>query len=342
MKKAHINPPDISVCIANYNGGDYVLDCLASVYAQEGDFNLEVLLHDDLSTDNSLYAIRNQFPEAQVLVSEENVGFCVSNNRMAKAARGRYLLLLNNDARLRPGSLRALLEFAESGQQQSVLGLPQHTLTDGTLIDRGYRTDLFLNPEPILTEGTHEVGVATGACLWVPRTVWDAIGGFPEWFGSVAEDIFLCLAARLLGYPVIVLDSPGFDHWIGKNLGGGKVVAQRLVTTSRRRMLSECNKTYVMLICYPAAILAFALPLHALLLCVESFFLTITGTGLRKVRTIYAPIVPALWAHRKSVTELRRRLAGKRRSDARHLFAQTTWIPQKLSMLLRYGKPEVR
>lgn len=334
--------PDISVCIANYNGEDDLSACLDAVRAQQGSFHCEVLLHDDASTDRSLTFIRTHYPEVQVLESSRNVGFCVSNNRMVEAARGRYVLLLNNDAVLRAGSLQRLFTFAESGHTDCILGLPQYSLLDGTLVDRGYRTDPFLNPIAILAEGTHDVGVATGACLWVPREVWGTVGGFPPWFGSVAEDIFLCVAARLLGYRVLVLDEPGFDHWIGKNLGGGKLVAQRLSTTVRRRSLSERNKTAVMLMCYPWPALLPLLPLHALLLAAEALFLLVTGTGRDKVGSIYAPIPRWLWRHRKAILSWRKRLMLKRRTDAQAFFTQTSWLPHKLSMLLRFGKPALR
>jgi GT2 family glycosyltransferase len=334
--------PDISVCIANYNGGGYVLDCLASVYAQLGSFTLEVLLHDDCSSDDSVDLIRREFPSVRILNSDSNVGFCVSNNRMAEAASGRYLLLLNNDAVLRPGSLQHFLDFSVAGNGNQILGLPQYSLIDGSLVDYGYRTDPFLNPVPTLTSASPEVGVATGACLWVPRKVWDAIGGFPAWFDSIAEDIFLCLAARLLGYSVVVLAAPGFDHWIGKNLGGVKLIDQRLNTTVRRRALSERNKTFVILMCYPLPMLFFVLPAHAILLTVEALFLLITGTDRAKVRRIYAPILPALWQHRTQITTLRGHLMRKRQCTFGRLFSQTVWTPQKLSLLMRYGKPELR
>ena len=333
--------PDISVCIANYNGEADLAACLDSVLAQLGKFRCEVVLHDDASTDASVALVRARYPSVHVVESSSNVGFCVSNNRMVKAAKGRYLLLLNNDALLRPGSLQRLFSFAKDGNPDSILGLPQHALADGSLVDRGYRTDPFLNPIPILSESTHEAGVATGACLWIPRQVWDAVGGFPPWFESVAEDIFLCVAARLLGYRVLVLDAPGFDHWIGKNLGGGKLVAQRLRTSVRRRSLSERNKTAVMLMCYPWPALVPLLPLHTALLATEALFLLATGTTSEKVCRIYGPIPQWLWSHRQDIHVWRKRLIQQRRTSAPTFFAQTRWFPEKLRMLLRHGKPSL-
>lgn len=336
------NAPDISVCIANFNGHDYVGECLDSVFAQKGAFSIEVLMHDDCSTDDSVRMVRNQYPKVEILTSETNVGFCISNNRLVERSRGRFVLLLNNDATLRPGSLSRLLEFAEEGHASDILGMPQFIRgVDYVPMDRGYRTDPFLNPVPVLEPGTHEVAVATGACLWIPRTTWDRIGGFPPWFESVAEDIYLCLAARLIGERVVVLDGPGFDHSVGRNLGGGKVIDGGLRTTTRRRMLSERNKTYAMLCCYPCLALLAIIPMHAVLLFIEAFFLACTGTGLSRVGTIYARIPLSIWRRRQDWIRLRRRLSRQRRRSMSALFSCSTWRPHKLSMLIRHGRPQV-
>lgn len=161
------------------------------------------------------------FPTIRIIESSRNVGFCIANNRMVDAARGPFILLLNNDAVLRPGSLQALVHGAQKYGPDCVLGLPQHTLYGGTLVDRGYRSDPFLNPIPIMEAGDHDAGIVTGACLWTTKRIWEAVGGLPDFFESLAEDIHFCVAARLLGYRVAVLDSPPFDHWVGKNLGAG-------------------------------------------------------------------------------------------------------------------------
>ena len=331
---------EVSVCIANYNGGTFVLDCLDSVHAQQVPFPIEVLVHDDASTDGSLELIRSRFPTARIVAGEVNAGFCISNNRLAGIARGRYLLFLNNDARLMPGSLQQLATFARD-HDDCILGLPQHALEDRALLDRGYWTDPFLNPVACFEPGTRPTGVVTGACLWVPRTVWENVGGFPDWFESVAEDIFLCLAARLLGHRVFVLDGPGFEHWVGRNLGGGKLVDGALRTTVRRRALSERNKTFAMLCCYPWQVLVPLLPLHLLFLACEAVFLVAGGTGAGKARRIYAGIVPAVWRRRGDILRLRRRLMSQRRADVAELFAFTRWFPHKLRMLARHGRPAV-
>lgn len=334
--------PDISVCIANYNGESVLRDCLQSVFAQHGDFTFEVLLHDDASVDASIALVRSHYPLVRIIENRSNVGFCISNNRMVSAARGRYLLLLNNDATLRPGSLGALLHDGRCTSCPTILGLPQYTLHDGSLVDHGYEFDLFMNPIPVFATDTHEVATATGACLWVPREVWDAVGGFPPWFESVAEDIYLCQAARLLGFPTRVLSAPGFDHWIGMNLGGGKVVAGKLRTSARRRALSERNKTTVMLLCYPAWALLLLLPAHALFLSAEAALLWLSNAGSEKVRRIYGGIIPFLWRQRRDIVALRRKLRVQKKLSGWHYMRRFRWLPHKLWMILRHGVPDIR
>jgi len=334
--------PMVSICIPNYNGAEYIEQCIRSVLEQERDYEIEIILHDDASTDESLQIIRAQFPQVEILANKENVGFCISNNRMVAQSRGEYVLLLNNDAVLRPGSLKAFRDYAVTQPIQGILGLPQYTLYDGSLVDRGYEFDLFMNPIPVFAEGPTEVSTVTGACLWIPRKVWDEIGGFPDWFESVAEDIYLCHAALLLGYPVVVLAAPGFDHWIGRNLGGGKIVSEGLVSTTRRRALSERNKTWVMMICYPLPVLLLILPAHCVLLALEAIALLATGTNWRKIKTIYFSLPASLSASFTHAMEIRNSIQSNRQTPLIRYFFRFHLLPWKFVMLLKHGMPKLK
>lgn len=213
--------PVVSVCIANYNGLGVVEACIRSILDQEVPFSVEILVHDDASTDNSPAEIQRLFPQVRLLPSQNNVGFCVANNRMVDAARGAYVLLLNNDAALFPDALDTLYRAAVAAGYPQILGLPQYCASTGRLDDRGRVFDPFLNPVPNLDPQCLEVGFVGGACLWLPRTVWYELGGFPEKFQMLAEDAWLCLLGRLRGIPVRVLPASGYWHWIGHTIGGG-------------------------------------------------------------------------------------------------------------------------
>jgi cellulose synthase/poly-beta-1,6-N-acetylglucosamine synthase-like glycosyltransferase len=225
--------PVCSVCIANYNGVDLIRSCIESVLEQDCGSAVEIIVHDDASTDDSVAYIRNHYPQIELLAGQENSGFCVSNNRMVEIARGEFILLLNNDARLRPGALHALYRYASQQMTPGILGLPQHEIPSGKLIDLGYLLDIFMNPYPNHDHQRREVAVVTGACLWIPRSLWQELGGFPAWFHTVAEDIYLCCAARLLGFSVEVLPEPGAFRNVRNPVGWGECLVSgvRMPTT---------------------------------------------------------------------------------------------------------------
>ena len=167
--------PVCYICIANYNGEAVIGPCLESIYNQDFDLPLEIIIHDDASTDTSVDFIRNRFPDVTLIISASNVGYCVSNNRMVSRAQGRYILLLNNDAVLHSDAIRTLCRYAEQQPGHAILGLPQFDMQTGELIDRGSLFDPFLNPVPNLDPGRADVGMVMGACFWIPKALWEEL-----------------------------------------------------------------------------------------------------------------------------------------------------------------------
>ncbi|MBS0556889.1 MAG: glycosyltransferase, partial [Proteobacteria bacterium] len=260
--------PVCSVCIANFNGAAILTDCIDSVLAQQGDLAIEIIVHDDASSDDSVAFLRAHYPQVEILASETNVGFCIGNNRMVAQARGEYVLLLNNDAALYPDALMALLAAARE-RSAGILTLPQYDWESGALVDRGCLLDPFYNPVPNLDPARTDVAYAIGACLFLPRQLWNDLGGFPEWIGSIGEDAFLCCLARLRGLQVSAATASGYRHRQGASFGGNRINDGKLSTTYRRRALSERNKTAVMVVCTPTWLVWPLLVLHVILLTLE-------------------------------------------------------------------------
>jgi GT2 family glycosyltransferase len=180
------------VCIANFNGINVIDDCIRSVINQIGSIPVEILIHDDASTDGSTSYIKARYPEARIIESQINVGFCIANNRLAEQAQGQYILLLNNDAALLPDALQTLLCEAERLNTSAILSLPQYNAQTGDLIDIGCLLDPFLNPVPNQNPQRNDVGMVIGACLWISRKLWNELEGFPEWFESIGK---ICIFA---------------------------------------------------------------------------------------------------------------------------------------------------
>ncbi|MEJ1365052.1 MAG: glycosyltransferase [Candidatus Sedimenticola sp. (ex Thyasira tokunagai)] len=341
-KTSMSQPPIISICIANYNGMDVIDDCLKSVMTQSGGLAVEIIVHDDASSDKSVTHIREHYPDVKLIESEKNVGFCIANNRMAAIAHGEYLLLLNNDAALYPDALITLHRAAAEVGLPAILGLPQYNFDTGELLDIGSLLDPFLNPIPNKDPHQDNVGMVMGACLWIPNLLWKELDGFPEWLGSIGEDLYLCCIARLTSYPVRALSVSGYRHHVGISFGGGKTQQGKLVTTFRRRALSEQNKTFVMAMTYPTPAMQLIFPIHLLLLLMEGVLLTILKNRRDYFTLIYLPVFRGLIQNREKLLATRRSILGRRTNSLSGFFSAFSIIPYKLRMLLQHGLPHLR
>ena len=334
--------PVCSVCIANYNGAGLLEGCLNSILAQAGGIAIEIIVHDDASTDDSVAFLRHRYPQVELLVSTQNVGFCVGNNRMVAHARGEFVLLLNNDAALDKDALQTFLDAARKQERPAILTLPQYDWESGALVDRGCLLDPFYNPVPNLDTARSEVAYVIGACLWIPRVLWNELGGFPEWMESIGEDLYLGCVARLHGCAVMALPASGYRHRQGATFGGNRADAKGLLTTFRRRYLSERNKTTVMVICTPTALVWPLLAVHVCLLCIEGILLASIRRDSRIWREIYQPALGYVFRELPALRRRRFEVQRKRSISLRGWRATFTLIPRKIALLWRHGLPTVR
>jgi GT2 family glycosyltransferase len=333
--------PRVSVCIANFNGESLLVDCIESVLAQDTDDAIEVLVHDDASGDGSLALLEARYPQVHVLASVDNVGFCLGNNRMVDAARGEYVLLLNNDAALASDAIRRLLSEAERIGTTAILTLPQFDWLTGQLVDRGCLLDPFFNPIPNLDPQRDDVAYVIGACLWCPRDTWHMLGGFPEWMESLAEDLYLCGVARLRGLPVRALRESGYRHRQGATFGGNRAGSSGLATTIKRRQLSERNKTRALMVLTPGLLAWPLLATHLCALAAEGFLLSTLRRDLTLWRNIYSLSLATPFQESNELRGQRRSMQAARNVTLLRWFSTTRWQLRKLAMLLKFGVPNV-
>ena len=316
-------------------------DCLDSVLDQAKNISIEVIVHDDASTDGSLTVLK-RYPQIVVIASAENVGFCIANNRMVARARGEFVLLLNNDAALYPDALAVLLDAMRRQATQSILTLPQYDWHSGELVDRGCLLDPFYNPVENLDSSRHEVAMAIGACLFLSRALWNELGGFPEWFESIGEDLYLCCVAALRGVPVRVTSASGYRHRQGASFSGDRSKATGLQTTFRRRRLSERNKTAALMICTPTALVWPLLALHVIVLAIEGMVVALARRDRRIWREIYAPAIAFAFSGVIKLRARRTLVQAQRRISLRAYLRNFVFLPQKLRLLTRHGVPDIR
>lgn len=136
-------PSDLGIVIVNWNTVDYLRKCLTTVFASEGEFQYRVVVVDNASTDDSASMVRDEFPQAELIVSETNGGFSYGNNlglrHLGFLGQGdvrtdapRYALLLNPDTEVPPTSLAQMVQFMDDNPQVGIAG-PKLLLEDGSL-----------------------------------------------------------------------------------------------------------------------------------------------------------------------------------------------------------------
>jgi GT2 family glycosyltransferase len=121
---------DLSVIIVNWNVKELLRNCLQSlVDGDRAGLTTEIIVVDSASTDNSPQMVRQEFPQVRLFTSDQNLGYAGGNNAGAKAALGRYLLLLNPDTVVGPAALSQLVDLVAppvSHLRQLILG--EHAL----------------------------------------------------------------------------------------------------------------------------------------------------------------------------------------------------------------------
>lgn len=181
-----------------------------------------------------------------------------------------------------------------------------------------------------------------GACLWIPRNLWNKLGGFPEWFESIAEDMQICCRARLAGFPVEVTLTSSYRHRQGNSFGGNRLSDGRLRTTYQRRRLSERNKTFVLALCTPRPSIWILLPFHILALATEGVFLAIAKREYSIFTKIYKSALTAFFYKIPSIRHERRLIQASIQLSTKQYFSVFTRYPQKLKLLSKYGIPQVQ
>ncbi len=217
----------VSVVIPIFNHWDVTARALESLLRCDPEVNLQIIVVDDASSDDSAAHIAT-IPGIDLVRNGINLGFVHSCNRGAAIARGRYLYFLNNDTELASGAVRTLVSRLESDGGIGVVG-SKLIYPDGRLQEAGGviwsdagglnygRLDRADRPK---YNFARDVDYVSGASLMIRASLFRAIGGFDERFApAYYEDADLCFAARAHGYRVVYEPESEVTHDEGHSSG---------------------------------------------------------------------------------------------------------------------------
>lgn len=242
----------VIIIVLNWNGLGYTLDCLASL--QHLDYpDYEVVVVDNGSTDGSVGAIRQGFPDVTLIENGENLGFTGGNNvglRHALRRNADYVLLLNNDTEVAPDFLQHMVEAAEADPSIGIAGptiyyheRPDLTWSAGGKIDRprGQTQMIGLDKRDIGQYGTspREVDFVTGCALLVRGSVLEQVGLLDEKFFAYYEEVEWCVRAHRAGYRIVNVPRAKVWHKISPQARSDSPFVHYLMTRNRLLWIKE-------------------------------------------------------------------------------------------------------
>jgi len=218
--------PEASIVIVSWNGRQYLEPCLNAVAAQQG-ADAETIVVDNGSTDGTAEFLRERFPWVRVIALATNTGFAGGNNAGVRAARGRIVVLLNNDTVPEPGWLAALLRGREAGGPHALASSCIVYMHDPRVVDSagdgllrwGGAFKRHHGASVDAAAESREVFGVCGAACAIPRSVFEELGGFDEDFFASHEDVDLSYRARLRGYRCLYVADAVVRHHGSATLG---------------------------------------------------------------------------------------------------------------------------
>ncbi len=250
----------LSVIIINYNVKYFLEVCLHSVLRAAEGIDVEVIVVDNNSVDDSCKMVKERFPNVVLIENKDNKGFSKANNQGYAIAKGEYILFLNPDTVMPEGFLKTTLAYMDQHHEAGALG-PR--LIDGkgqfapdskksfpslsvaifktTVINKIFSKSSYFNKYYSVHIGerqTAAVDVLSGCCMLVRRkAIEDAGGPFDEDYFMYCEDVDLSYRLEKAGYQNIYFPEVDLIHYKGEST--------RKMTLSYVRIFNEALVTFV-------------------------------------------------------------------------------------------------
>ena len=250
----------LSIIIVNWNSIEFLKPCLTSLFEKNPNFNFEVVIVDNASTDSSVEILKKEFPHIQLIQNDKNIGFTKANNQAIKEAKGKYILLLNPDTIMIDNDiLKYWVMFMDNHPDVGATGC-KLTYEDGShqVGDAGFKPifktifnfSFFLSKlKPLKYKGIFlnynklnapiEVDWVGGADFLVRKSILEKVGLMNEDIFMYADDIEWGCRIREYGYKIFYLPQKKIVH-----LQGGSAKKQKEISKFSYLWLNNIRLLY--------------------------------------------------------------------------------------------------
>ena len=198
--------PLVSIIVLNYNAGKLLHNCINSI-KKSNYKNFEIIVVDNISSDNSQNECKKRFPEIKLIQNNKNFGYCEGNNIGIRNANGEFIIILNPDTIVESTWIDELFEayqeFGDGLYQPKILSLNENNVVQSTgnmihVFGFGFARDKG-NKVVDKIEEIEKIGYASGTCLFTSREVVDKIGLLDEFLFLYHDDLDFGWRAAQIG-----------------------------------------------------------------------------------------------------------------------------------------------
>lgn len=237
--------PKITVVIVNYKVKEYIANLLNSIAKANSGFQIQVIVVDNNSEDESISFLKDRFPEVVYIENEANLGFGKANNQAIKIAEGEYTLIINPDTLVSEDTFSVLVNHMEANPKCGAAGC-KILNPDGTFAPESRRSvptiltafskvmglnTLFPKSRLFgqyylswLNENeASQVPVLSGSFMFWRTKVLTELNGFDEIFFMYGEDIDLCYRIQETGYHIDYVPGTSIIHYKGESTKKGNL-----------------------------------------------------------------------------------------------------------------------
>ena len=216
----------VSIIIPNFNGKQYLKDCLNSIKKQNFS-RYEVIIIDNGSTDGSVEYLNENYPEFALIQNRENLGFATAVNQGIAASNAEYVFLLNNDTELEVECVSNLLNCINKDETIFAVSSKMIQNQDRNLIDDagdeytilGFTQKVGNNRSTELYKSKREIFSACAGAAIYRRNIFEIIGYFDENFFAYMDDVDISYRARIYGFKCVYCPEAVVYHHVSATSG---------------------------------------------------------------------------------------------------------------------------